>query len=1324
MGMKRILHWALAGIVGLTVAVLIFGLFLFHSSIGSNVLRSEITQKASQRYGAKVQIGALTPHLIPLSLDLREVTVGSQDSSASVPFFYARRVLLGIRIFPLFREKLELSRVILDEPVARLRINAEGQNNFSFRSAHTSRTGSNGPQTLFDMKIGDCAIRAGEVFYNNAEVPLSAEVHNLRLAAAYSQLSGEYKGSLAYDRGIWSEAGLGPIPHSLELNFDASPSTLFITALRLTSGASDIALRGNLSNYSDPVIDASYQANIAMPELATILRQPALPSGKITLEGTLAYHGQPSHSLLSDLNLQGKLRTNELAVSDVHYRVTLVDVSGSYALNNANLELRDIAAKVLGGVLKASADFDKIDTPSPAVRLDASLQKLSLVRLNDTLAPSSVQRIPLEGLADLRAQALWTGPFSHWANALMASGRLSISAPNQPVSAQVVPLNGSIVVNYNAPQNVLTFDHSHLQTRDSRISISGTLAPKGTRNASIAIKAGSENINEVASLAVLIHNAVNPSAPLAQPPGLAGSAKFEGSATGTLEAPLLDGALTGQMLSFADTHWRSARADLAVSPSELRVRNASLAGNSREQITFSGETGLHNWSVTAGSPISVHASASGITIPELSHIARLDEPLAGVLTANVSVTGTRASPEGTASVTVANGSAWNEPFTKLLVNGNFHQGGLNSTVNLQLPAGAVSASIDYTLATRGYALQLQGMNLELDRISALKGRNIRGSANIEAEGRGTLTDPKLEANLNVPVLEAQGQTVSNIAASVNVTGRNADFTLHSAVDQGSVEGTGDVILGGDYYTQAKLDIEALPVAAVAADFIPAQTSKIGGQTQVHLTFRGPLSDPGSMEAHLQVPNLNLTFGGAQMALVRPLEANYQNRVLTISNSKIQGTGTNLTFGGTVSLKNSPTYSLMADGSVDLGVLHQFVPGVQSQGEIDIHIASQGSTSQPSMRGQLEVKNAAFSSETFPVSFEGLNGAIALSGDRAVITHLSGSVGGGNLTATGSLDFGREKLFALAVNAQSVRIRYPTGLRSVLNAQLNAQGTPGNSSLTGRVTVDSLSFTQMFDLATFLNSFSGEATGSSPSAFERRMKLSVVLQSAQNVSLASSRLSVSGSANLNVIGTLAQPVLLGRVALTSGEVFYLGKRFELQNGTVEFANPARTDPLLNLYIGTKVEQYDLTLKLRGPVDRLQTSYTSEPPMSQADIIHLLAFGNTTAEAAAMPASASQSAEAVLAQGVSDPLTGKLQSITGITQLSIDPLATNAYGDPGAQIAIQERVTGNILFTFSTNVTTTQNQAAALQYDFSKHLSVTILRDQNGGYGVDVRVRKAF
>jgi translocation and assembly module TamB len=393
--------------------------------------------------------------------------------------------------------------------------------------------------------------------------------------------------------------------------------------------------------------------------------------------------------------------------------------------------------------------------------------------------------------------------------------------------------------------------------------------------------------------------------------------------------------------------------------------------------------------------------------------------------------------------------------------------------------------------------------------------------------------------------------------------------------------------------------------------------------------------------------------------------------------------------------------------------------------MEIHIRSDRNTQRPSMQGQFQIKNALFSSETMPVGIEGFNAKINLSGNHAEIENFAGTAGGGSVSARGSVDFGHNSNFNIALSAQSVRVRYPAGLRSMLSGQLNLQGGPSSSTLSGRVLVDSLSFTKEFDLANFAAYLSQDSSGGTPSEFENSMNLRIAVQSAQDLSLASSKLSVGGSANLNVNGTLAEPILLGRMNLTSGDVFFLGKRFQVQSGTIEFANPVRTEPVVSTYITTTVEQYNITLNLNGPVERLRTNYTSEPALPPADIIHLLAFGNTNAEAASAPSqSAAMGAESVLAQGVSSQAAGKLENLTGISQLTIDPLATNTQGDPGAQVAIQQRVTGSLLFTFSTNVTSTQSQAAELQYDLNKDVSVTVLRDQNGGYGLDLRWHRVF
>jgi translocation and assembly module TamB len=98
---------------------------------------------------------------------------------------------------------------------------------------------------------------------------------------------------------------------------------------------------------------------------------------------------------------------------------------------------------------------------------------------------------------------------------------------------------------------------------------------------------------------------------------------------------------------------------------------------------------------------------------------------------------------------------------------------------------------------------------------------------------------------------------------------------------------------------------------------------------------------------------------------------------------------------------------------------------------------------------------------------------------------------------------------------------------------------------------------------------------------------------------------------------------------------------------------------------------------------------------------------------------------MAEGVSNQVAGKIENFTGISQHPIDPFATNSQGsNPGSQVAIQERVTGGLLLTISTDVNSTQNQLIELQYQLSPRTSVTVLRDQYGGYEIDIRLHKVF
>jgi translocation and assembly module TamB len=365
----------------------------------------------------------------------------------------------------------------------------------------------------------------------------------------------------------------------------------------------------------------------------------------------------------------------------------------------------------------------------------------------------------------------------------------------------------------------------------------------------------------------------------------------------------------------------------------------------------------------------------------------------------------------------------------------------------------------------------------------------------------------------------------------------------------------------------------------------------------------------------------------------------------------------------------------------------------------------------------------------PMGLDNANGVINVTQTRLEIASFQGQMGGGIINATGAVAYRPAVQFQLGFAANNVRIRYPEGVRAILASNLALRGTTQESLLSGVVKIERVSFTPDFDMSTFTSQFGGEATDSgTPGSFTQGMKLDIAVQSTSQMNLVSSQVSLRGDANLRVVGTAAAPVILGRTNVTGGEIFLANNRYELQQGTVDFLNPVRTEPVLNLHVRTTIDQYNITLGLTGPLTRLETTYVSDPSLPPVDIINLIATGKTVEGAAANPSPSPTStlgAESLLASTISSQVSGRIAKLAGVSQLQIDPgLGSDNGENPGARIAIQQRVTSNLFVTYATDVTSTQRQAIQIEYKFNPRWSVSGTRNQNGGFGVDGKYRKDF
>ena len=459
-------------------------------------------------------------------------------------------------------------------------------------------------------------------------------------------------------------------------------------------------------------------------------------------------------------------------------------------------------------------------------------------------------------------------------------------------------------------------------------------------------------------------------------------------------------------------------------------------------------------------------------------------------------------------------------------------------------------------------------------------------------------------------------------------------------------------LTGGYYTRATLDTKGMPIEGLLALYASAKSDGPSGILEVHASAEGPLNDKTLMQAEVVIPTLKADYQGLQIGNTRPIHIRYANSIVTLDPTEIAGNGTTLRLEGHLPLQGSARGTLFRGGYGGHATA-PFLPAQCSEfGETSPRCPSgTGATTNPGLQGQLRIQDVSIVTPDAPLGLQNLNGTFDIGHDQVNITQLTGDAGGGQISARRVISYPQQLRMNVALQAKSVRIRYQDAMRAVLESDLKLVGTSEASTLNGRVLIDSLSFTQNFDLASLAGQVQSGPESTPSEGMSQNLKLNIAVQTARDLNLTSSAVSLQGQANLRVIGTAADPVIVGRTDFTGGDIFLMNKRYQIERGIIEFSNPNRTEPVLNVLLATTINQYNLNLTFLGPLDKMQTNYVSDPPLPTADIINLIARGQTTQQAAAAPSNFG--ASSLLAQGAASQVSGGIQKLAGLSSLSIDP-----------------------------------------------------------------------
>jgi translocation and assembly module TamB len=169
----------------------------------------------------------------------------------------------------------------------------------------------------------------------------------------------------------------------------------------------------------------------------------------------------------------------------------------------------------------------------------------------------------------------------------------------------------------------------------------------------------------------------------------------------------------------------------------------------------------------------------------------------------------------------------------------------------------------------------------------------------------------------------------------------------------------------------------------------------------------------------------------------------------------------------------------------------------------------------------------------------------------------------------------------------------------------------------------------------------------------------------------------------------------------------------------------TEPVLDLEAKTRIQRYDLTLRVTGPADHPNISYRSDPPLSTPSILALLAFGYTSQDQLIAGNGRSgfgtQGASALLSQALSSQTSSRITRLFGLSRISIDP-SPSSIG--GTRVTIEEQLRRDFTITYVTTTGTTQERITQIEWNISETMSLLGVRDQNGVYGLELDFRRRF
>ncbi|MGO6680107.1 translocation/assembly module TamB domain-containing protein [Rhizobium leguminosarum] len=1001
-----------------------------------------------------------------------------------------------------------------------------------------------------------------------------------------------------------------------------------------------------------------------------------------------------ANGFVPDLAAEGTI-TGKLAASGSLANPTAnfdLDWKSAATSHTRRAGLAELAVKASGKFADSKLDFDTVIGGANSLSLKANGNvAITSTTIGNVKVDAALANVPANiansFVPDLAAEGAVSGKIS-------ASG--SLSAPSadfdlnwKDAATSHTKRAGLAAIGVTASgkfaENKLDFNAAASGDKDLSLKAMGNVALAGTAIDSIKVDA------QIAKLPASLANAFVPD--------LAAGGTISGtlSAAGTPAAPKADFKL--DWTDAATSQTRSARlSGLALAAS------GRFADNRLDfDANLGGKDGL---SLKAAGNVAI----SGTSVRNLDVKADLANLPAGL--ANGFVPGLAA--EGTVSGTASASGALPKPAVDFKLDwknaataqtkssglsglsaaasGKFANDRVDFDANLAGKDGVLAkATGGVTIA--GTAIRDLSINADIPALPAnianafVPGLGAEGTLSASAVTSGTPANPIVDFKLDwkdaaTSHTKAAGLSRLALAATGKYAGDRLDFDAALNGSGGiALKATGNLAIAG---TSIKsLDVTAntanLP-AGIANGFVPGLAAE--GAVSATVKATGALSAPS---VDFKIDWKNAATSQTKGAGLSPFSIGASGKLagnkLTVDTSLAGDAGMSLKGGGSVVITGNRAMDMRFTGNLPFAVLGAPLAqqGLVADGVATVNLQIGGTAAAPVINGTVSTNGAKLVDVRRNMAVNNLTATVTFNGSQAVISRLTGNLGGGGtISASGTIGIQPAGGFPADISIKLDKAVYVDGtlVVSTVNGTVGLRGPITNATLSGKLRLDKTSITVPEKLPTSLREIDirhknapravlaqlrddGEQKPGEKSSV---ITLDLEIDAPSHIFVRGRGIDAELGGLVTIRGTAAAPIVTGGFTMRRGRMTILNRRLDFSDKSrITFAGDMT--PALDMEATSASGSTTLTVDVAGLATDPAITFSSSPELPQDEVLAQLIFGQSMSKLS--PVQIAQLADAVsqLAGNRSTSLFEGLRNQLGVDDFDV---STDSKGQTSVSV----------------------------------------------------------